>query len=131
MIRVAVYGVTGIVTLALVHFNGVSIGEAKIEKKYLINQIELTEQLAEHKRKFNESLDANAILEQALIEALKEDDEKAINDPESTNLCIGLDGVRRLNKGFGLSTSPIEVDPDVQRSGKDQPEPQSGEPMAD
>lgn len=108
-------------TLALVHFNGVSIGKEKVEKKYLLNQIKLTEQLDYLRNKHNELLDANDILEQALNEALKEDDEKASNDPESTNKCIGVDGLRRLNKGFGLPTTPVEVDKDLQRPSPDKP----------
>lgn len=93
----------------MVHFNGVAKGEANVENKYLRNQLELEQKIKDFNQKFNQTLTEKLVLEEALKEALKEDDENAINDAGSTNQCIGLDGLRRLNKRFGHSTPSVET----------------------
>jgi len=121
LIRVVAYGGAGIFAL----IGAYNMGIDKMEKKYLRNQLELQEKVQKFNKKFNLELDAQAIIDQALAEKLKEDDEEAVNDSESTNRCIGVDGLRRLNQGFGHSTAPIEVDPAVSGPSEDQPKPES------
>lgn len=117
LIRVVAYGGAGIFAL----IGAYNMGVDKMEKKYLRNQLELQEKVQKFNKKFNLELDAQAIIDQALAEKLKEDDEKAVEDTESTNRCIGIDGLRRLNQGFGHSTAPVEADPTVSGAGADKP----------
>lgn len=99
--KVSAYVLAGLISWGMIWYAGYKSGVDKMEAKYIANQIKLEKQIASFRSKFEDELEQKKILQDALIEELNKDDEEAINDPQSSGLCIGPDGVQRLNKGFG------------------------------
>lgn len=76
-------------------------GQQSAEAKFLREQLRVENALKEHRRVFDERMAKLQIKEQELKEKEILLDERAKQDPTSTNECIGPDGVRRLNENNG------------------------------
>lgn len=101
LIKLAVYGGIGLLSWILVWFAGYNSAKNHYLDKMRLNEARLERQVDDFKNKFEQELLQKEILQEALEEELRKQDEEAVADPESTNRCISTDGVRRLNQGFG------------------------------
>lgn len=106
LIKVAIYGGIGLLSWILVWFAGYNSAKEHYLNQMRLNEARLERQIDDFKTKFELELEQKQILQEALAEELKKQDEEAIADPESTNNCISPDGLRRLNQGFGYSHTP-------------------------
>jgi len=101
LIKAAIYGGIGLASWVLVWFAGYNSAKEHYLDQARLNQARLERQIDNFKNKFETELVQKEILQEALAQELAKDDEEAVSDPSSTTECIGPDGVRRLNKGFG------------------------------
>lgn len=101
LIKVAVYGSIGLLSWILVWLAGYNSAKEHYLNQMRLNEARLEREIDDFKSKFELELEQKQILQEALAEELKKQDEEAIADPESTNNCISPDGLRRLNQGFG------------------------------
>ncbi len=106
LIKAAIYGGIGLLSWILIWFAGYNSAKNHYLDKMKLNEARLERQIDDFREKFENELEQKKILQDALEETLRKQDEEAVADPESTNNCISPDGLRRLNKGFGHSTSP-------------------------
>lgn len=101
VLKVSAYALAGLISWGMIWYAGYKSGADKMEAKYIDNQIKLEKQIDSFRSKFEDELEQKKVLQDALIEELKKQDEEAIADPESTNNCISPRGLQRLNQGFG------------------------------
>jgi|DEB0MinimDraft_3_1074331.scaffolds.fasta_scaffold01644_4 hypothetical protein len=101
LIKVAIYGGIGLASWILVWLAGYNSAKEHYLDQARLNQARLERQIDDFRNKFETELEQKEILQEALAQELAKDDEKAVEDPGSTTECIGTDGVRRLNQGFG------------------------------
>lgn len=101
LIRIGAYAVAGLISWGLIWFAGYNSGKEVMETRYRENQARLERAVADYKNRLEDSLVLVEKEQNKLDELLEKLDNEADADPNSTNLCIGPDGVRRLNQGFG------------------------------
>lgn len=101
LVKLAIYGSIGLLSWILIWFAGYNSAKNHYLDKMRLNEARLERQVDDFKNKFEQELLQKEVLQEALEEELRKQDEEAVADPESTNRCISPDGVRRLNQGFG------------------------------
>lgn len=106
LVKVAIYAGIGLASWVMVWFAGYNSAKDHYLNQMRMNEARLEREIDDFRTKFEIELEQKQILQDALAEELKKQDEEAIADPESTNNCISPDGLRRLNQGFGHRHTP-------------------------
>lgn len=86
---------TGVAGAILFTYNK---GQQSAEAKFLKEKLRIEEALKDHRAEFDKKMAKLEVKEQRLKEKEILLDERARQDPNSDNNCIGADGLRRLNE---------------------------------